>query len=514
VRTAIVACLLAACSPGACSQAADTSSDGGGGSGGAVDAGVVEVPPPPLPPRCADIAARIERATLEPHLARLAAIAKEHGGNRAHGTRGYDASVRYVVEALGEVGLEAEVRGMDVPDFHLFGPGVLEVTRPARRAFRAPARGVTADYMTMSGSPSGEVTAEVAAVGVELGPGNDSQSGCTAKDFDDGSGKSRVAGRIALLQRGGCRFVDKVRNASAAGAVAVIVFNQGDSADRVDLFAGGLDTTHPDHGIVIPAFLLTTRAAVGLLALLDGGPVEMHVGADTGWRAERVHNVILDIPGAGDEVFMLGAHLDSVPEGPGINDNGSGSASLLAIARELRGCSGARSLRFAWWGAEELGLVGSSAYMRALPDDATARIRAYVNLDMVAAPNHAFSVSDGDGSSTGTPGPATSGELEAFFRADFAARKIGLQEAPFIQRSDDKPFYDAGVGVVMLDAGFDQPKTGKQVALFGGTAGAPHDSCYHRACDDLGNVNWQALETIARSVARALHYFGVEGQGL
>lgn len=510
---AVVGCCLAV----ACSQApAETTAgaEGGGGAGASAGGGGGSAQAP-LPPPCPAVAERLSKATLEPHLAELLDIAKRHGGNRAHGTQGYDASVRYVVDVLAAAGLTARVESHDVPEFRLAGPGVLEVTRPLHRSFRAAGKGAAGEYVTLAGSPSGDVTAELAAVAIELGRGNTSESGCAFGHFDDGAGKSLVAGKIALLQRGGCRFVDKLRNASAAGAVGALVFNQGDSVERLGLVAGGLDTSHPDTSVVIPAAFMTTAAALELLRLLDAGPVEVHLGADTAWHRERVDDVILDVPGArDDEVFMLGAHLDSVPEGPGINDNASGSVALLAIARELGGCSGARRLRFAWWGAEELGLLGSSAYLRALSDANTARVRGYVNLDMIAAPNHAYSLADGDGSKTGKRGPASSGELEAFFRQDFAAQKIPLLEGPFIQRSDDKPFYDAGIGVAMLSAGFDEIKTGPEVALFGGTAGARHDPCYHRPCDDLGNINFTALETITRSVARAVHHFAIEGRGL
>ncbi len=454
----------------------------------------------------------ITKPSLRRHLEILHAVARRHGGNRSRESGGFEASVDYVLAELSRAGWVAELHKVWIPAFEVHGPGALVMTRPRKRAY-LPARKSRADgeFTPVNGTPPGDVTAEVVAAGVALGRGNDSRSGCSLSDFDDGGGASIVAHKIALLQRGHCPFVDKVRNAQSAGARGVLIFNQGDTARRRGLIAGSLDARGPRHGVRIPALFTTTAVGEGLLMAMQRGPVELHIAADTAWRLESVHNVILDVPGVSDDVLIVGAHLDSVAHGPGMNDNASGSATLLEVARQLKDCQLARGVRFAWWAAEEEGLVGSTAYVSSLSDAQLRTTRGYINLDMLAAPNFAFMLTDGDGSKTGVAGPAGSGGLEAFFRKDFASRSTSLLEVAYAGRSDDKPFLAAGVGVVMLGAGYDGTKTAEQVGLFGGTAGKPIDPCYHRACDDLQNLSLEALEVLARSVARAVQHFVVNG---
>jgi Zn-dependent M28 family amino/carboxypeptidase len=510
-RRIAVALLLAACSTSRGEELAATSSSTTEVDAAAPDAAA----PEPLKP-CPNIEAEITREALKRHLENFLQVAKQHDGNRSRPSGGYRASVAYVLSELRDAGLEPTREGFAVPTFEVVGPGVLEMTRPTKRSF-LPARNRlrTGEFTPLNGSPPGEVAAVVAAVGIELGLGNQSESGCAALDFGDEAGASRVAGKIALLQRGGCPFVEKVRNAQSAGAHAVLVFNQGDSARRRGLLDGSLDGRGPRHGINIPALFTTTPVAEQLLAAMKTAPVEVRLAADTSSHVDQVHNVILDIPGERkDEVLIFGAHLDSVERGPGMNDNASGAAALIAIARQLRGCKLQRSVRFAWWGAEEEGLLGSTAYVASLTTAQLEAARGYVNLDMLAAPNFAFMLTDGDGSKTGTAAPRTSGELEAFFQRDFAKQEQPLVEVPYAGRSDDKPFYEAGIGVVMLGAGYDGKKSAKQAAAFGGRAGQPFDPCYHKACDDMTNVNIDALETVVRSVARSVQHFGVDGRGL
>jgi Zn-dependent M28 family amino/carboxypeptidase len=473
-----------------------------------------EPEPPPVP--CPELGGLVDAAKLKRHLDNFMQIAKQHDGNRSREAGGYQASVAYVMHQLDEAGLSPKRSAFDVRSFEILGPGALVMTKPEKRAF-LPGRNRlrTGDFTPVRGSPPGSVTAEVAAVEVDLGLGNRSESGCEAHHFDDGAGGSLVDGKIALLQRGRCPFVDKVRNAQTAGARAVVVFNQGDTAKRRGLLAGSLEGRGPDPGIVIPVVLTTTPVGEQLVAATGRGPVELHVATDTSSELVRLHNVIVDVPGKRDsEVLVVGGHLDGVPRGPGINDNASGSAALIELARPLAGCRPVRTLRFAWWGAEEEGLLGSTAWVNSLGEQQHATLLGYVNLDMIASPNHAFMLTDGDGSKTGSPAPSTAGELEAFLRRDFDGHDLPLLEVDYAGRSDDKPFYDAGIGTVMLGAGYDEEKTPAQAALFGGKVSQPFDPCYHRACDDLDNVDLDVLTVITAAVARAIQHFGVRGEGL
>ena len=207
-----------------------------------------------------------------------------------------------------------------------------------------------------------------------------STSGCEAADF---AGFAR--GAVALVRRGTCTFQTKVEHAVAAGAVGVVVMNEGTEGRR-DAFSGQLNrpAAIPVVGVPYERGLALNRAAVS-----DGGAtVRLAVDAVTGTRT--THNVLADVPGSSaDTVIMVGAHLDSVPEGPGINDNGSGSAAVLEAALTLaRDLVAARApVRFAFWGAEERGLIGSRHHVEALSEAERHRIALYINLDMVGSPN-------------------------------------------------------------------------------------------------------------------------------
>ena len=115
-------------------------------------------------------------------------------------------------------------------------------------------------------------------------------------------------------------------------------------------------------------------------------------------------NIIADSPEGKikGQTIVVGAHLDSVTDGPGINDNGSGSATILEIAEQLAALKYTnklqRQVRFAFWGAEELNLLGSQHYVDNLTDAQLAKIYANLNFDMVGSPNYVRFVYDGDGS--------------------------------------------------------------------------------------------------------------------
>ncbi|MGV9890382.1 M28 family metallopeptidase [Streptomyces sp. NPDC003395] len=208
------------------------------------------------------------------------------------------------------------------------------------------------------------------------------------------------------------------------------------------------------------------------------------------------YNLIADWPG-GDtgHVVMTGAHLDSVVAGPGINDNGSGSAAILetALAVARAGHHPAKHLRFAWWGAEELGMVGSRYYVGRLTSTERSRISAYLNFDMIGSPNPGYFVYDDD--------PA----LEKTFKDYYAG--LGIATEPETEgdgRSDHAPFKNAGVPVGGFFSGADYVKTAAQAAKWGGTAGQAFDRCYHSSCDTTANLNDTALDRNSDAIAYAV----------
>jgi len=304
---------------------------------------------------------------------------------------------------------------------------------------------------------------------------------------------------IAVLQRGTCEVTDKILAAQAAGAVGAVVFNQGDSADRTGLWWTSLGAL---ADIQVPVLLTTYDIGVDFVQA-PSGSVVIEMDVDVIHELRPTASVIAETADA-DDVLVLGAHLDSVLTGPGINDNGSGVAALLEVARAIHGCETTRSVRFAWWTAEEVGLVGSTQYVESLDPTARDAIWAYLNFDMVGSPNWARFRFDGDGSAFAPGGPPGSGELEQAFVDYFDGIGITTEEIAFGGRSDYVAFVDHDIAAGGLFTGAEGVKTDAQAEAHGGRAGAAFDGCYHAACDDIDNVDLDALETSARAIAYAL----------
>jgi Zn-dependent M28 family amino/carboxypeptidase len=192
---------------------------------------------------------------------------------------------------------------------------------------------------------------------------------------------------------------------------------------------------------------------------------------------------------------MLGAHLDSVPAGPGVNDNGSGTSALLEIADGMAQLAKNKNkgsltnrVAFAFWGAEESGLIGSTYFVEHLSDAEKADILANLNFDMLASPNFARMVYDGDGSSFGTEGPPGSDVIEHVFNQYFESQGLAYEGTAFTGRSDYGPFIAEGIPAGGLFTGAEEPKTAAQVARYGGVQGVWLDPCYHQVCDTLSTL--------------------------
>ncbi|MFP1627406.1 M28 family metallopeptidase [Streptomyces sp. 5K101] len=208
------------------------------------------------------------------------------------------------------------------------------------------------------------------------------------------------------------------------------------------------------------------------------------------------YNLIADWPGGDvNQTVMAGAHLDSVSSGAGINDNGSGSAAVLetALAVSRAQLKPAKHLRFGWWGAEELGLVGSRHYVNNLPTTERSKISGYLNFDMIGSPNPGYFVYDDD--------PA----IEQTFKDYFAALGVPTEiETEGDGRSDHASFKNVGIPVGGLFTGASRTKTSAQAQKWGGTAGQAFDRCYHSSCDTTSNINDTALDRNSDAVAHAI----------
>jgi Zn-dependent M28 family amino/carboxypeptidase len=425
------------------------------------------------------------------HQAALQAIADANGGNRFAGLPGHDASVDYVVDRLQAAGYDPVVQAFDYLAFTVIGPSDLRQTAPGQVTY---VQGV--DFGVIDQSDPGDVSAAVTAVDLQLGLGNTSTSGCEAADF-----AGFPAGNIALLQRGTCTFELKAENAAAAGAVGIVIFNQGNTAapDRQGIPAVTL-TANNTSGIPV----LGTTYALG--ATLAGTPgLRMRVFANTVREIKTTYNVLAETSSGDDSnVVMVGGHLDSVFAGPGINDNGSGSAAILEVAEQMRKVKPHNTVRFAWWSAEESGLVGSRFYVNSLTAAERSDIALYLNFDMIGSPNYVRFVYDGSGD-VGPAGPAGSTAIEDLFNGFYAARGLAFEPTAFDGRSDYGPFIAAGVDIPAggLFTGAEGIKTPAQVATYGGTAGQQYDPCYHAACDTFANNSNAVLDLNSDAIAFA-----------
>ncbi|MFJ6444744.1 M28 family metallopeptidase [Streptomyces sp. NPDC091649] len=208
------------------------------------------------------------------------------------------------------------------------------------------------------------------------------------------------------------------------------------------------------------------------------------------------YNLIADWPGGDpNQVLMAGAHLDSVSSGAGINDNGSGSAAVLetALAVSRAQYQPDKHLRFAWWGAEELGLIGSKYYVNNLPTAERSKLSGYLNFDMIGSPNAGYFVYDDD--------PV----IEKTFKDYFAGLSVPTEiETEGDGRSDHAPFKNVGVPVGGLFTGAGYTKSAAQAQKWGGTAGQAFDRCYHSSCDTTSNINDTALDRNSDAAAHAI----------
>ena len=422
----------------------------------------------------------------------LQRIANRNDGTRASGTPGFTASARYVKRTLRAAGYRVRQQDFVFPFFRELEPATLSQVSPTPTDY---------DTATMDYSATGDVTGSLVPVDLVLPPPAEpgSTSGCEAEDFP---AADPDADQVALIQRGTCTFGQKAQNAQAAGYDAAIIFNEG-QVGRTDLLTGTLGDP-----VDIPVVGVTFADGEALADAAAAGDVSVHVVTSTEVDLEATtSNIIASTPGGDrDRTVVVGAHLDSVAAGPGINDNGSGTATLLEIAEQMADLrqKPRQKVRFAFFGAEEAGDLGSHHYVDSLSDRALGRIVANLNFDMLGSPNYVRFVYDGDGSDTDPAGPPGSAQIEQVFTDYFDSQ--GLETAPtaFDGRSDYGPFIEAGIPAGGLFSGAEGVKTEEQAEVFGGTAGEPYDVCYHLACDTINNLSTKALAELGDGAAHAV----------
>ena len=414
------------------------------------------------------------------HQIKLRDIGAANGGTRVSGTPGYDQSADYAEKIFRDAGYNVTRQNFVFQSFIEFPGTSLKQVSPT------PTGTITTTIMSYSGS--GSVTATVSVL--------PTVTGCSTADF-----AGFTAGNIALISRGACSFATKATNAQAAGASAAVIYNNAPGPLNGTL---GADFT---LNFVVTAVEQTVGQQLAAIPSLV-----LSVNASTRRGSATTSNIIAETPeGNPNNVVMVGAHLDSVDKGSGINDNGSGSATILEVARQMAKVKPTNKVRFALWGAEESGLIGSTRYVTGLPQAEKDKIALYLNFDMIGSPNHVFFIYDGDNSDGvgAGPGPEGSFGIEKVFEAFYGKRGVSFKGTDFDGRSDYGPFIAAGSPAGGLFTGAEGLKTVAEAEVWGGVAGAAYDPCYHLACDNFGNTNLFALDVNADAVAYSTLQFAM-----
>jgi len=427
------------------------------------------------------------------HQQALQHIADLNGSTRYTRTSGYTASAAYVKATLEKAGYNAHYEMFNMPVWNETAAPVLQQVSPTSKTYvpgsAADDNSPSVDFIAFEHSPTKSLA------NVNVVPTNDivipspggTTSGCEMSDFP-----AATTGAVSLIQRGTCAFTQKLQNAVTAGAVGVILFNEGDTADRRNALFRSAPPGYP-----LPAVLSSFAVGEELYNAFTAGQNPTVNLATNGVELERLFPNVVAETRSGDpnHMVLLGAHLDSVPAGPGVNDDGSGTSFQLELAEQLAvaGTPPRNKIRFLWFGGEEDGLVGSQYYAAHLSDAEVGRIDMMLDTDMIASPNFARLVYDGDGSTFGSElaGPAGSGTIERVLTDDWSKRGLVSEPIPFDGRSDYVGFINRGIPAGGVFAGAEAHKTAAQVAKFGGVEGEQLDPCYHEDCDTYSTVTGQ-----------------------
>ncbi|MBM2614210.1 M28 family peptidase [Actinoplanes sp. LDG1-06] len=415
--------------------------------------------------------ARTESSVLR-HLQKMQQITDAGGGVRTPGSPGFAGAAKYVESVLGAAGYQVRR--------HTFTFNYTEILAARLKILPDGADQQIQVINYTPSTPVGGIQAPFVVVPV------DATTGCEESDYA-GLG---APGSIVLLRRGGCPFTIKQRTAAAAGAVAVIIYNNAPGKVYGSLGA-------PTDG-VIPTAAVTGELGEQLAA---APPARVELEAREIIESRETVNITADTArGDPGDILVVGAHLDTIPESPGMNDDASGAAAVLEFARLAAKAPLKKKLRFAFWSAEEWGQVGSFEYLAALPPEELARISGYVDLAKLGSPNFIRGVLDG------AAGPAGSDRLSAALASGFTAQRLTWKtvELGGLASSDWLAFTDAGIPASGLFSGTEDLKTEADRQLFGGVAGQPYDPCHATACDRVENLNRTVLRQNVLAAAYAL----------
>jgi Zn-dependent M28 family amino/carboxypeptidase len=440
-----------------------------------------------------ELAGKVSVDGMLVHLRKLQQIAGANNGTRAEGTRGYDASVDYVVQTLQNKGFDVQT-----PEFDRLGM----VTR-GNPTLSVAGHGYAVDQASLLlVTPPGGLSA------LSLRP--EKPAGCTAADY----GAVAVRGAIAVVDDAGCSVVDKQNTAVAKGAVALLVVSVPGSNGS-------------PRGLFTPGYYQQLKVPVGVIAAdadaaLRGTSAPVRLTLDGKSARVKARNVVAQTKtGDTHNVVVVGAHLDSMPAGPGVNDNGTGVAALLETAAALGSLpQRTNAVRFTFWGSEEAGVQGSMNYLFSLGRDRLNDIALYLDFDTIGSPNAGFFTYDGDQSGQPNPDipasavPVGSAGIERTLAGYLNLAGTRPADMPLARTTDYGAFLTAGVPIGGATTGATQQKTAVQARLWGGAAGVAFDPNYHTAQDTIGNLNRDALAVMGRAAAFAVGTYAQSIEGV
>ncbi|MEV6909748.1 M28 family peptidase [Amycolatopsis sp. NPDC051071] len=434
------------------------------------------------------LAAEVTGHNAGHHLNAISEATHAHGGNRVSGSPGYDAAAEYVTKTLTDAGYLVRRQEFTFPDYAMVAETATE-TAPVSRVLHP-----LLAYFSVSTPETG--------ISAALGEPAGKATGCTPEDYTGGD----VTGKIVLVDAGGCATSLKQVTAANAGATALVM--------NVNYTNPTMNIRHrivPPETARIPTATLTRAESEELKADAAQGEVTLHLDLRSRPITTRGYNLIADTPGGAEAgTVVVGSHLDSVDTTPGMNDNAAAAAMQLEIARQL--APYAREIknrvRFAWWDAEEKGLVGSQYYVDQLSRRQQGETGLYLNLEMIGSPNFARQVYNGQ--TPGGPAPAGSEQITKTINDYFAGQNLPTVGLVLDDRSDHSPFIKAGIPAGGVNAGAETLKPAEWVPLFGGTAGEMLDHCYHQPCDTLDNVNPAIFDQFGRAIAWTTGRYAVQ----
>jgi hypothetical protein len=482
--------------------------------------------PPPCDTQVNDTPAKllpcITTDDLWAHMQAFQAIADANPGPDGHPSRnsgepGYKASADYVAQLMTEAGYDVTIQTYQFFYFAFTALPVFSEVSPTAHTYT-----VVDDWN--AGQSTGSATADLQPAGgivIPPTPTTSSTSGCTAADFS-----GFTAGRIALIQRGGCNFGEKVQNAQAAGASGVIIFNEGNPGRTAVLNGSLVDAAGnrivPTIPVAFTSFAIGNDLLTQYQQAVQAGtalPV-MNISIQAVIDPNRDdYNVIAESKG-GDKnhVVVVDAHLDAI-YGAGMLDNASGSATILDIAQQMKNVNPRNKLRFIWFGGEELGLLGSAYYVNNLSSTERSHIGYDLDADVTATSNYTIGILDPAGPDL-FGGTSSATFPNRVYKASTISRdmaiayfdSIGLNHELFSPVGTDAFSFNAvGIPAGGLLTGQDCCKTQAEVDLFGGFVGnfegnvpSFDGGCVDnpfRWCDNLSNNDPAVLTFMSKAFA-------------